>query len=215
TVAAGIYECDERRCGDVARDTNGSGYRRKIAPVGLRGGGGTCLPADWVALGYFASLDDRTRHLLDARSPPYSVWGDCSCAPVCLDCPEDYFSRYSGRAQRLGFVLGIPSASRRMGDNLGRDRDDDLGALRRLVAQPLRIGCENRQPSPCGTGTGNVRRRNGSFAVRIFLTKPRERRGPGPQRVDLRTGSRRDDGALGGFCHGVHVAQPPTRVVLL
>jgi len=33
------------------------------------------LPADWVALGYFASLDHRARYLLDAGAHHHSVWG--------------------------------------------------------------------------------------------------------------------------------------------
>ena len=57
------------------------------------------------------------------------------------------FRGTSGGARRLGFVLGISRAARGVGDRLGRDGDDDLRAVRRLVAQPLRIGCENRQPA--------------------------------------------------------------------
>src|SRR6266487_2166032 len=141
TVVARIYEGDEQRCSGAGPDTNNISPQRSLAPVGLPSHCKTRLPADWVALGYFTSLDHRTRYLLDTGSPPHSAWGDCACASVRCDCLEDHLSRHSGRAQQLGFVLGISSAARGLGDRLGSDGDDDLCTFRRLVAQPLRVGC--------------------------------------------------------------------------
>src|ERR1041384_6492968 len=81
TVNVRIYECDERGCFGTAQDKNRISAQRTVGPVGLPSSCGTRVPADWVALGYFASLDHRARYVLDAGSHCHSAWGHCARAP--------------------------------------------------------------------------------------------------------------------------------------
>src|SRR6266516_6031158 len=109
--SSAIYEFDESGRCTAAPDLNAFDQHRNSASVGLRGGWRACLPADRVALGYIASLDDRPRYVLDAGTHRHSTGRDCAGAVVRCDCPEDNLSRNSASARRLRFVLGPARAT--------------------------------------------------------------------------------------------------------
>jgi hypothetical protein len=111
------------------------------------------------------------------RRPTSSFSLGALCPPSCsLRCPEDYFSRHSGRAQRLGFVLGISSAARKVWVTV-------WGAMAMMTSAPFDDWWHNRYgldvkivSPPHAVGARNVRSRNGRVAVRVFLAKPVEQR---------------------------------------
>ena len=88
------------------------------------------------------------------------------------------FAGTSARARHGGALLGIPRAVRRVGVHLGRVRDADVGAVRRLVAQRLRPRREDHQPA-AHAARGRHRRdsiRRDAHGAR--LAEPRGRRPP-------------------------------------
>ena len=57
------------------------------------------------------------------------------------------FAGTAASAARARALLGLPRAARRVGLHLGRVRDADLGAVRRLVAQHLRPRRQDSEPA--------------------------------------------------------------------
>ena len=179
----------------------------------FRGGGD--VRHDGRALGYLVASLDRARQFLDAGAHRYLFLRRTGGHLVRLPDPLHHAASRFDAAEVVGDAVGIPRAAGRVRGRVGRCRDADLGAVRRLVAQRLRARREDPESAAHGVGGRDDRGAPGCADPDSGADESRAGRGTGAIEGAVPVRGRDDSGLPHGAVDGTHLPQPDAHRALL